>query len=334
MKRKMINLSFLAPGAILLSFILLSCEKDALMSADTTPAESNDLNGPGNTICGNVEEFGLITLYSEQMEDFDVGSVFVSNDQDNLYVQYVTSGDWYLDEIFVHVVDDEPDSFLQPGLAPFSSTELYLLTSYTLVIPLELLDFDVVCSETDLWIKAHAAIVKVVDDEAVDFLTAYGGDFRGSEISHRWYGIIQYSVQCCDEEPERCLEFKGETAWAAGDRFTQRGSWATYTPYLYDATVPLYAGQHHEAGTVQLSAPAGGLVTITIELDEDWYFADVSENVKIQDYSGPPSGNPTPGRFDWKFTAAGQTFTEAVPENNYYGVHVGAGRWVEVDCEE
>jgi hypothetical protein len=328
MKKTLINSSCLAVGAIVLSFFLFSCEKDALMSAEATPAESSDLNDPGTIVCGNVEEFDLVTF------DSDVGSVFVSNDQENLYVQYVTSGDLYLDELHVHVLDAEPVTFLSPGLAPFSRSELFPATSYTLAIPLDLLDFDVVCGETDLWIKAHATIVDFVNDEDFELLTAYGGDFRVSGISPRWYGIIQYSSQCCDEEPERCLEFKGETAFAAGDRFTQRGNWATFTPYVPDATVPLYAGQNHEAGTVHLSEPADGMVTITIELDEDWYFADVSENVKIQDYSGPPSDNPAPGLFDWKFKATGKTFIEAVPENNYYGMHVEAGRWVEVDCVE
>jgi hypothetical protein len=334
MKKKLINVSCLAVVAIALSFFLFSCEKDALMSAETSSAESADLNDSGTSICGNIEEYDLITYVSNFFDNFELGSVFVSNDQDNLYVQYVTTGDWYLDELHVHVVDDEPDTFLQPGHAPFSRGYLFPLTSYTIVIPLELLDFDVVCGETDIWIKAHAAVIKMVDGEVVQVETAYGGDFTHSGSSARWYGIIQYSVQCCDTEPERCLEFKDETAWAAGDRFTQRGNWATYTPYIPDATVALYAGQHHEAGTVHLSEPVDGFVTISIELDEDWYFADISENVKIQDYSGAPSGNPAPGSFDWKFTAIGQTFIEVVPENNYYGVHIEAGQWVEVDCDE
>ncbi len=327
MKQTLINLSCLAPGAIVLSFFLFSCENDALMNAETTPGENTDLNDPGTSICGNIEEFDLIAF------DLDVGSVFVSNDQDNLYIQYVTSGDWSLDELNVHVLDEAPETLLSPGLAPFSRSDLLLATSYTLTVPLELLDFDVVCGETDLWIKAHASIVKFVDDEDFELRTAYGGEFTSSGSS-RWYGIIQYTVQCCDEEPERCLEFKGETAWAAGDRFTQRGNWATFTPYVPGATIPLFAGQHHEAGIVHLSQPADGMVTITIELDEDWYFADVSENVKFQDYSVAPSGNPAPGLFDWRFTATGQTFTEAVPGNNFYGVHVEAGQWVEVDCGE
>jgi len=113
-----------------------------------------------------------------------------------------------------------------------------------------------------------------------------------------------------------------ETAWAAGSRYVRRGNWATYTPYVAGQTVVLYAGQTQQAGTVTFSAPVDGMVTITIALNSGWSFADVAENVKIQDYATAPSGNPSPGLFTWKGTASGSSFSIAVPENNFYGVHV------------
>jgi hypothetical protein len=327
MKLKLINSNGLAAAAIALTFFFFSCGKDPLMTAEPKSAESTN-------ICGNVEEYYLITYLSWEQDDFDVGSVFVSNDEDNLYVQYVTTGNWYLEELYLYVLDEEPDTFLPPGLAPFHSGDISPSTSYTFIIPFETLDFEVVCGVTDTWLKAHAAMVEIVDNEVINTLTAYGGDFRFSQLSGRWYGIIQYSTQCCDIEPEICQEFKSETAWAAGDRFTQRGNWATYTTYVSDATVPLYAGQHHEAGTVHLSAPVDGQVSITIDLNDEWYFADASENVKIQDYAAAPGDSPAPGHFDHKFTATGQTIIEVVPQNYFYGIHVEAGQWIEVDCEE
>jgi hypothetical protein len=120
-----------------------------------------------------------------------------------------------------------------------------------------------------------------------------------------------------------------ETAWADGDPYnTDGGNWATYTPYsgaeLDD--VILYAGQTMEAGTVDFSAPAGGLVTITITLNAGWRFYDNTENVKIQDYAEAPSGNPKPGQFDSKGYATGSPFSINVPENNFYGVHVDVER--------
>jgi hypothetical protein len=124
------------------------------------------------------------------------------------------------------------------------------------------------------------------------------------------------------EQPMEC--WKDETAWAYGSRYTDQGNWATYTPYVSGSTVILYAGQTMNAGTVQFSAVSGGTVTITITLASGWRFAPVPENVKIQDYATAPSGNPSPGLFDWKGTAdsGSNTFSIVVPANNYYGVHV------------
>jgi hypothetical protein len=117
-------------------------------------------------------------------------------------------------------------------------------------------------------------------------------------------------------------EWIGETAWAAGPRYTTRGNWATYTPYFADSTVILYAGQTMEAGTVHFSEADDGFVTITIELNEGWRFEDVAENVKIQGYDDAPSGNPNPGSFEYKGDATGDSFEITVPEYNFYGVHV------------
>ena len=115
-----------------------------------------------------------------------------------------------------------------------------------------------------------------------------------------------------------------ETAWAAGDRYVSgRGpNWATYTSYSGNTTVTLYAGQHMDAGTVHFSASESGKVIITISLSDGWRFEDAEENIKIQDYSRRPRGNPKPDRFDFKFTASGSQHSLEIPQNSYYGVNV------------
>jgi len=138
-----------------------------------------------------------------------------------------------------------------------------------------------------------------------------------------------------------------ETAWADGTRYTRRGNWALYTEYEYpvvEQTEELLAGQTMHAGTVTFSAPAGGMVTITIELGEGWRFAMIpvgedpygqpiwDNNVKVQDYASAPSGNPAPGGFMWKTFAEGDVGEIVVPVNNFYGVHVDVERLV--DCPE
>ena len=76
------------------------------------------------------------------------------------------------------------------------------------------------------------------------------------------------------------------------------------------------------AGSVAFSAPVNGKVTITITPGPGWYFDNVSDNVKIQDYATAPSGNPSPGRFASKGSATNAPFSMTVPANNFYGVHV------------
>ena len=88
---------------------------------------------------------------------------------------------------------------------------------------------------------------------------------------------------------------------------------------------------------MNFSVPAGGQVTITITLSAGWRFAlnPVGEdangdpiydnNIKVQDYSTPPSGNPAPGLFAWKTVATDSVGVIQVPQNNYYGVHADVG---------
>jgi hypothetical protein len=132
----------------------------------------------------------------------------------------------------------------------------------------------------------------------------------------------------------QCMIFNGETAWAAnGDvpgelRYTKRGNWATYVKYMgVEKTTTLFAGQYMAAGTVHFSAPADGMVTITVTL-EGWEFKDVAESLKVQDYATAPSGNPNPGGFAWKTDATGTTGSIEVPVNNFYGVHAEVGQWI------
>ena len=104
--------------------------------------------------------------------------------------------------------------------------------------------------------------------------------------------------------------------------------------------VDLKAGKKLDAGTVTLSSSDGNTVEILIELNDGWIFyydlndPDGDDNVKVQDYSEAPSGNPAPGQFEWKEMAAlGSTsYTIAVPYNIYYGIHVDVAK--EVECEE
>ncbi len=113
-----------------------------------------------------------------------------------------------------------------------------------------------------------------------------------------------------------------ETAWANGPRYTPKGNWATYTPYVANSTITLFAGQTINIGTVHLSAVVNGQVTMHFELTDAWQFQAVSESLKIQGYATPPSGNPAPGQFANKFDALGSVWEVTIPAANYYGIHL------------
>ena len=139
------------------------------------------------------------------------------------------------------------------------------------------------------------------------------------------------------DEQEECWD--DETAWAKGDRYVSKGNWAMYVPYDgAEETVDILAGQTLPAGTATFSAPdADGKVTITINLYDGFRFADVSENIKIQDYEAtPPAVNPNPGGFTYKYTVdPGSTSYNdiTVPANSYYGVHLDVQHRVSCPIE-
>lgn len=138
-----------------------------------------------------------------------------------------------------------------------------------------------------------------------------------------------------DDDPELDECFAGETAWAAGNRYVNRGNWATYTSYAnVEKTVTLWAGQTLNAGTVKFE-PDNGDVKITVTLAAGWRFAlnpidedAYDDNLKVQDYASAPSGNPAPGLFDHKKFVDGTIGEIIVPNAAFYGVHVDVERSV------
>ena len=181
--------------------------------------------------------------------------------------------------------------------------------------------------------------VEATPNEGWAFVNWTDDDDGGAEVSTE--ASYDFSMPSNDvnltanfeEIPDDCdCDWIGQTAWADGPRYTPRGNWATYTHYVPGSSVTLYAGQTMPAGTVEFSAVDNGNITITITLNPGWRFEDVSENVKIQDYSAAPSGNPAPGRFAHKADATGSPFTIIVPANNVYGVHVNV-EWSNCVCD-
>lgn len=152
---------------------------------------------------------------------------------------------------------------------------------------------------------------------------------KSGPIANNGYACILGPI-CADPPAETC--WTGETAWAAGSRYTPRGNWATYTPYLGGGSVTLFAGRTIVAGAVHFAAPIDGTVEIRIELAEGFRFNPFrDDNVMIQGYATAPSGNPAPGLFSHRGFGEGRIFSMVVPLNAFYGIHIDLER--EIDCE-
>ena len=151
-----------------------------------------------------------------------------------------------------------------------------------------------------------------------------------------------------DRNSETCYD--EETAWAVGEPYTNRGSWAMYVdlgtcpsliePCTFDLRADGGDGVGIDVGTATtLFDPLTGNVTIAINLTGGAIFyydlADMAadENLKVQPYDIAPSGNPKIGRFAHKLSVpVGDTEASiVVPLAQYYGIHLDVA--VPVACE-
>jgi len=270
--------------------------------------------------CRDVQEVRLMAG-----QHYEAGKVYVVNNKEKLYVAYETTGEWKMNAIhlFVGACDKLPvnkQGNLVPGQFPHKVEFDGLQTFYYVEIPLDALPDGCVC------VAAHAEVVKVVDGEIVQSETAFG---EGEKVGKNWFMKFEYCIAVCEDEPPMEVCYEDETAWAAGSRYVTQGNWATYTPYVANTPVNVFAGQNYLVGTVTFSEVVDGKVTITLAALNGARLQDVAQAVKIQGYETEPSGNPAPGQFT---TYKGNETTVTVDAYAYYGIHLDVQR--VVDCME
>ena len=181
---------FLIVSALILGLLFISC--GVLNNSGVIPTSEPS----GMTYLTKVGPESTI-LYAGQ--NIEVGTVYVWNDEENLYVKYViTDSDWCLTETHIHVGEKLKDFPLAghsgnpiPGQFDYSDPH-DCVSDYEYVIPLK---WEV---DDELLIAAHAIVEKWVDDELID----------------------------------------EETAWGFGPRFTEQGNWATYFIYTVSTAPP------------------------------------------------------------------------------------------------
>ena len=122
----------------------------------------------------------------------------------------------------------------------------------------------------------------------------------------------------------------GETATGAGTKYPGTSNWFMYTPYQ-TTKVDLIAGQNYDAGDINMTRDATKTY-ITITLHNGFRFANVKENLKIQDFANAPTKYLEPGQFKYKFTLPQSTvtYTATIPGTTakFYGIHASVERKV------
>ena len=200
--------------------------------------------------------------------------------------------------------------------------------------------------ETDGWFMLGSIpeITSFTDGENV--IDIFVEEYWGGGGMHELELTLDYEKVTVDDE----------TAWGDGDRFVDRGNWATYFTYTiccddgngngdcrtetafggdtgvnvnspggwwyyYDASVAveqkIWAGQNIDVGTVKVEDG-----TLYIILTDGWELQDGNETVKIQGYNGDdlPESRPALGAQNRFY--AGTDFEISVPEFDYYVIHL------------
>ena len=210
------------------------------------------------TACGTPE---ILTLWAGQT--INAGTVTIANDAENLYVTFDTAGTgWYLSETHVHVANSLEGIPMTrkgaPKIGNFDYQASFTDESLTTewTLTLSLADLGYATFD-DIVVAAHASVFTV--------------DSAGNVV-------------------------ESETGWAEGDRFVERGTWATYSAYTIQecGTVIDPGGDETEETAF---AFGGDVATCFLDIDEDndgngdfnrwgWSNGPVTEDVTWEIYAG------------------------------------------------
>ncbi len=128
-------------------------------------------------------------------QTIDVGELLVTNDDENLYITYQATGDWFIGKVHVYVgsVEGMPvnnSNVPIPGQFPYHQTYDPYTQTATVTVPLAGLPECYV-------IAAHAEMHKVVDGVEVQSETgwSFGNPFQDTD---RWGWTSPYCTQVCE----------------------------------------------------------------------------------------------------------------------------------------
>jgi hypothetical protein len=124
--------------------------------------------------------------------------------------------------------------------------------------------------------------------------------------------------------------WRSETATGAGIRYPGTSNWFMYTAYN-TSKVDLIAGQNYDSGDIYMTR-SGGNTYIKVTLASGFRFANVTQNLKIQNFASAPKSYLQPGAFKYKFSVpqGTSTYTAKIPGETakFYGIHADVERYV------
>jgi len=218
------------------------------------------------------------TLYAGQ--SINVGSIVITNDDDNIYVTYNTTGGWVLNEthLFVGELNDmpaTPNGNPKIGLFPYKDSHNGV-SSFTLSIPI---NEDLECYV----VAAHASVsLPGTEEEGAQTETAWSTGEQINE-SGSWATYSEYCLSdCCEYET---VEFE------------------------------YFAGQHISVGSLSVTNDEENLY-ITYNFDGDWHSGQTHLYVgSLGNLPVNGTGNPIPGQFPYseEHDPEIQSFTYTIP---------------------
>ena len=173
--------------SVILFAMFAGCDNpsEPVSSQDKITTESSSLS-KSETTTANCGCSGVVTLWAGKT--INVGTVTVTQDQNNLYVQYKTTGAWKIIETHLDISTSNYSQRGAPGQYDYQSSSSNGVTSYKYTIPITW------APGTKLYFLAHAVVGKYSGSSCGSTETAYGGTVEVPKKGS-WYGTFCYEVQ-------------------------------------------------------------------------------------------------------------------------------------------
>ncbi len=196
------------------SAAFISCQKEQLSNENQIQPQlktSSAINASEDIVyCGDV----ITAQFLTHIDEIEIGSVVIGNDETNLYVTYITSGDWWIEKTKQYVGPEDGVPQLGNGWPEFGKFPIVQIhdpyvQSYTAVIPIEELDN---CFEVSL----GARVYQIENGVQTASYIAYAIHQADLVECMGWHW--EYCKQECNPPPPLggC-----ETAFADGDELGQ-----------------------------------------------------------------------------------------------------------------